>query len=218
MFNTLSYTFSWTNTNTAGVFRIWLFKHHWSNSTLFFLGDRPQDRTSQFSSLCSGLCLCQLQQRTLHSLRTCHAFLKEQCTEIHFGFTLQFRWESIEPGLVLLLQPDVRKMTHVTKSTTGSDSTVESSPAGDVRVNSDENEVKSFITWAELLSLILLKAYLSYFGSMIFAFTFSKGRLVMFEHAKAPEAHSVVGGFFCLFWGFFAERLFFNCPLVEFRH
>ncbi|XP_053084111.1 protein Aster-C isoform X3 [Pangasianodon hypophthalmus] len=37
-------------------------------------------------------------------------------------------------------------MTHVTKSTTGSDSTMESSPSGDVRVISEENEGLSIVT------------------------------------------------------------------------
>ncbi|KAF4075747.1 hypothetical protein AMELA_G00222310, partial [Ameiurus melas] len=37
-------------------------------------------------------------------------------------------------------------MTHVTKSTTGSNSTVESSPAQDIRVISEEHEGLSIIT------------------------------------------------------------------------
>lgn len=37
-----------------------------------FSGDGPQDRMSQFSSLCSGLCVCQLECCTLHSFRNRH--------------------------------------------------------------------------------------------------------------------------------------------------
>lgn len=51
-----------------------------------FSGDRSQDRTSQFFSLWSGLCLCQLQCRTLHSFTNRHAIPRNQCTELHFGF------------------------------------------------------------------------------------------------------------------------------------
>lgn len=46
--------------------------------------------------------------------------------------------------MVLLLQPGEKKMTHVTKSTPGTNNTVETSPAGDVRGISEEHEVNTF--------------------------------------------------------------------------
>lgn len=153
--NTLSGS-TWTNTNTAGAFSIWLFKHHCSNSTHFF-GDRLQDRTSQFSSLCSAFCLCQLVHSALYNLRTCHLSRKSGLSSSTFP-PVQCCWESIEPGVVLLLQPGERKMTHVTKLATGSDSTAESSPAGDARVTSeDRHEVNSSLTRKRNPLIILLR-------------------------------------------------------------
>lgn len=98
---------SWTNTNTAGVNKRWLFSIN--GETPAFSGDRSQDRTSQFSSLCSGL--CQLEHRTLHvctlSCRVKGAVHWDPpwfyCTvslRVHrawCGFTSSARWEEDDP-------------------------------------------------------------------------------------------------------------------------
>lgn len=116
----------------------------------FFLAG-SQDRTSQFSALCSGSCLCQLEFHTLRSLRTCHALLMEQCTLRRSTLQSQFRWESIKPGVILFLQPGERKMTHVTKPATAGDTTLDSGPGG---VISEENEVNRF--WYHFRRISLL--------------------------------------------------------------